>query len=119
VSVLGVLGMLGLLGELLRAAIALLVVGALAVLALRVVSRRGWLSAPSADAGPGLRVLRRLALEPRQHLYLVEVGPRVLLIGVGDGAAPRMLLDLGVEDAAAAAPTSAKRTAPETEPGRD
>src|SRR2546426_989712 len=64
---------------LLRAALALLAVSALAVLVLR--SLRGRLPGGAAS----LRVLDRLALEPRRTLYLVEVAGRVLLVGVGEG----------------------------------
>jgi flagellar biogenesis protein FliO len=35
-------------------------------------------------AGP-MRVVARLALEPRRALYVVEVDGRRLLVGVGDG----------------------------------
>jgi flagellar biosynthetic protein FliO len=33
----------------------------------------------------GMRVVGRLALEPRRSIYLVEVGGRCFLVGVGDG----------------------------------
>ena len=33
----------------------------------------------------GMRVLGRLALEPRRSIYLVEAGGRCFLVGVGDG----------------------------------
>jgi flagellar biogenesis protein FliO len=48
-------------------------------LALVWLKRRG-----QRDTG-GMRVLGRLALEPRRAIYLVEVGGRCFMIGVGDG----------------------------------
>jgi len=37
-----------------------------------------------AETG-GMRVVGRLALEPRRSIYLVEVGARCFMVGVGDG----------------------------------
>ncbi len=33
----------------------------------------------------GMRVVGRLTLEPRRSIYLVEVGGRCFMVGVGDG----------------------------------
>lgn len=33
----------------------------------------------------GMRVVGRLALEPRRSIYLVEIGGRCFIVGVGDG----------------------------------
>jgi len=33
----------------------------------------------------GMRVVGRLGLEPRRAIYLVEVGGRCFMVGVGDG----------------------------------
>ena len=33
----------------------------------------------------GMRVVGRLALEPRRSIYLVEIGSRCFMVGVGDG----------------------------------
>ena len=33
----------------------------------------------------GMRVVGRLGLEPRRSIYLVEVGGRCFMVGVGDG----------------------------------
>ena len=33
----------------------------------------------------GMRVVGRLALEPRRSIYLVDVGGRCFVVGVGDG----------------------------------
>ena len=119
-SVLGVLGMLGLLSELLRAVLALALVSGVAVLALRFLSRRAWFSAPVVEAGPTLRVLRRVTLEPRKHLYLVEVGQRVLLLGAGDGAASSLLLELGPgEPPASPGPAPTAPTPSTAEPRHD
>ena len=62
---------MGLLIGLALASAALLVV-------LRVATR-----SPSLTAG--MRVVGRLPLEPRRSIYLVEVGGRCLVVGVGDG----------------------------------
>ncbi|MBI2406714.1 MAG: flagellar type III secretion system pore protein FliP [Gemmatimonadetes bacterium] len=60
----------------------LLVVG-LVVLALAAVRRlAGVRGAPGA---PGLRIVRRLALGPRQGIVLVEIGDRLLALSVGEG----------------------------------
>jgi flagellar biosynthetic protein FliO len=56
---------------------ALAALGAAALVALRALGR------PAGTAG--MRVVGRLALEPRRSLYLVEVGGRCLLVGVGEG----------------------------------
>ena len=55
---------------------------ALASAALLVVLRAS-VRSPSLTAG--MRVVGRLALEPRRSIYLVEVGGRCLVVGVGDG----------------------------------
>jgi len=46
----------------------------------------------------GMRVVGRLALEPRRSIYLVEVGGRCFMVGVGDGP----MTMLGEVDAPAA-----------------
>jgi flagellar biogenesis protein FliO len=33
----------------------------------------------------GMRVVGRLALEPRRSIYVVEIGARRFMVGVGDG----------------------------------
>ena len=33
----------------------------------------------------GMRVVGKLALEPRRAIYMIEVGGRCFLVGVGDG----------------------------------
>jgi flagellar biogenesis protein FliO len=48
------------------------------LLALRALAAR-----PSVTAG--MRVRGRLALEPRRSIYLVEIGGRCFVVGVGDG----------------------------------
>jgi flagellar biogenesis protein FliO len=59
--------------------LALAAVCALALVSLRLLARR------AAAAPRALRVVARLALEPRRSIYLVEACGRFLLIGVGDG----------------------------------
>lgn len=56
---------------------------ALASAALLVLLRV--LARPATAATAGMRVLGRLALEPRRSLYLVEIGGRCFVVGVGDG----------------------------------
>jgi flagellar protein FliO/FliZ len=52
-----------------------------AYLSLRWLSRRG------ADRSGGhIRVVERCFLEPRRSVYLLEVGGRCFLVGVGEGA---------------------------------
>lgn len=64
---------------LVRMTLALGLVCALAALVLWLLRRR-------QGVGPaGLRVVARLALEPRRTLYVVEAAGRYLLVGVGDG----------------------------------
>ncbi len=54
----------------------------LASAALLVVLR---LAARSPSLTAGMRVVGRLTLEPRRSIYLVEVGGRCLVVGVGEG----------------------------------
>jgi flagellar biosynthetic protein FliO len=65
-------------GELVSTTVALVVVCALAIGALRAVSRRG-------RRARGMRLVSRLAVEPRRALVVVEVAGRWFLVGVGDG----------------------------------
>jgi len=78
----------------------------LALVALRWGLRR--LGAPGIPAGAGgrIRVLERLAVDPRRSLLLVEVGGRILLVGTGDGPMA-MLAEI---DPAALPPLPARRT---------
>jgi flagellar biosynthetic protein FliO len=62
--------------------VGLLIGLALASAALLIVLRAG-VRSPSLTAG--MRVVGRLALEPRRSIYLIEVGGRCLVVGVGDG----------------------------------
>jgi flagellar protein FliO/FliZ len=62
--------------------VGLLIGLALASAALLIVLRAG-VRSPSLTAG--MRVVGRLTLEPRRSIYLVEVGGRCLVVGVGDG----------------------------------
>jgi flagellar biogenesis protein FliO len=102
----------GLLFELVRTGLALVLVSALAYVGLRAMSRRGLLGAKAEDTGPTLRVLRRLSLGPRSSVFVVGVGRRVLVLGVGDGGAPSLIADLGDEVAGSApAPAAAPAAA--------
>ena len=95
----------GLGWELLRTLLALGLVSAAAFVGLRWLAGRGLLGAQPMETGPELRVLRRLTLGPRSRVYLVAVGERTLVLGVGDGGAPRLIADLGER----AAKTGAER----------
>jgi flagellar biosynthetic protein FliO len=64
---------------LLHTTLALLAVCALAVLVLWLLRRR------AGGASRGLRVVARLALEPRRAVYVIEAAGKFLLVGVGDG----------------------------------
>jgi flagellar biogenesis protein FliO len=92
--------------DLLRTLVALCGVCLLVWIGARWLSQRGF---GVAQPGPAasLRVLRRIALEPRKHLYVVQVGTRVLLVGTGEGGPPTLLVELdaaslSAEDEAAA-----------------
>jgi flagellar biogenesis protein FliO len=58
--------------------VGLTVASAALLLALRALGAR-----PSVTAG--MRVVGRLALEPRRSIYLVEIGARCFVVGVGEG----------------------------------
>lgn len=58
--------------------IGLTVLAALALVALKLAARR-------EGATAGMRVVGRLGLEPRRSIYLIEVGGRCFVVGVGDG----------------------------------
>jgi flagellar biogenesis protein FliO len=60
--------------------IGLALASAALLIALRVAAAR-----PASATTAGMRVLGRLALEPRRSIYLVEVGGRCFVVGVGDG----------------------------------
>ena len=64
--------------------VALAAVCLLALVALRWGLHR--LAAPGGGSGRGrIRVLERVAVDPRRSLLLVEIGGRVLLVGAGEG----------------------------------
>ncbi len=99
------LGTTGLLLDLLRTVLALAAVCGLIWVSLRWLARRGF-GTLAASEPLALRVLGRLALEPRKNLYLVRAGGRLLLIGTGDGGPPRLIAELDpsvLEPAAGAA----------------
>ena len=62
--------------------------------ALRVSKRR---LGPAARWDAAVRVLRRIPLDRRKHLYLVQVTDRVLLIGAGESGPPSLIADLDPE----------------------
>ncbi|MDD9934621.1 MAG: flagellar biosynthetic protein FliO [Myxococcales bacterium] len=87
-------------GDVLRTVVALVAVCLIAWLSLRLLAARGGLPGLPLGADPDapVRVLRRIPLEPRRNLYLVRAGSRVLLIGVGEGGAPRLVAELDPAD---------------------
>jgi flagellar biosynthetic protein FliO len=76
---------------LLQTLLALAAVCILAWVVLRWGARRGL---GVGGTGGAVRVIERVALDPRRALYVVQVGERVLLLGTGDGAAPALLTEL-------------------------
>ena len=48
--------------------------------------------------GRHIQLIERVPLDPRRSLSLVRVGGKILLIGVGDGAAPVLLKELSEGD---------------------
>lgn len=74
---------------LLQTLLALAAVCVLAWALLRFGARRG----VGVSRGR-VRVLERVPLDHRRALYLVGIGERVWLIGVGDGGAPALLAEL-------------------------
>jgi len=90
----------GYLWDFTRSVLALLGAGALVWLLLRALGQRGF----GKSEGP-VRVLQRVALEPRKALYVVRVGTRTLLLGCGEGASPVLITELTeAESAVAKAP---------------
>jgi flagellar biogenesis protein FliO len=77
--------------ELIRAVVALAAVCLLAVVIFRGMAKRGF--AARSDAGV-VRVIQRIALEPRRTLYLIRAGSRVLLIGISENGGPQLLAEL-------------------------
>lgn len=75
---------------LLESLLALVGVCLLAWVALRWMANAG----VGTGAGKRMRVLERVAVDPRRALVLVEVGGRVLLLGTGDGAAPSLIAEI-------------------------
>jgi flagellar biogenesis protein FliO len=89
------------MGPLWSTTLALAVMCALALGALRALGRRG------GGAPRGLRVVGRLPLETRRTLYVVEAAGRTLLVGVGDGPMTVLAeLDPTRLEAPAAAPST-------------
>ena len=76
---------------LLQTLFALAGVCVLAWVVLRWGARRGL---GMGALGGRVRVLERIALDPRRSLYIVKVGERVLLLGAGDGGSPSLLTEI-------------------------
>ena len=85
----------------------LVAVCGVAWLVLRVGAKR---LAPSGGAGP-LRIVARLALEPRRTVYLVDAAGKTLLLGASEAGPLTVLAELdGGAVAAALAQAPAKRS---------
>jgi len=80
---------------LLQALVALLATVFLAWLVLRWLAARGL---GVGRAGGRFEVLERLPLDARRSLVLVRLGDRILVVGVGDGAAPSLVCELPEAD---------------------
>jgi flagellar biogenesis protein FliO len=81
----------GFASDIVQALLALLGVCAIAVWTMRYLSSRF----PRLGLAPGpVRVVQRIALEPRRTLYLVQAGSRLLLIGFGEAHSPVLLAEL-------------------------
>ena len=86
---------------LLQTLLALAGVCGLAWVVLRWLAQRGL---GAGHGGARVRVIERVPLDARRTLWLVQVGPKVLLIGGGDGASPATLAELGEHDLPVGAP---------------
>lgn len=81
----------GYTSDIVQALLALLGVCALAVLAIRFTASRF----PRLGLAQGpVRVQQRITLEPRRTLYLVRIGPRLLLLGFGETQGPVLLAEI-------------------------
>ncbi|MDH5672546.1 MAG: flagellar biosynthetic protein FliO [Myxococcales bacterium] len=91
--------------DLLRSLLALVFVCLLAWVSLRLLARRGLGLGLGSAGNDSLRVEQRVTLDSRHSLVVVRAGGRRLLLGVGQGAAPRLIAELEPEAADAAPPT--------------
>ena len=82
---------------LLQTLLALAAVCILAWVVLKWAAQRGL----GIGAGKRIQIVERVGLDARRALFLVEVEGRVLLLGVGEGAAPALLCELSPTEAAA------------------
>jgi flagellar biogenesis protein FliO len=91
----------GELWPLLRTLIALIGVCALAWFSLNLLARRG---IGMSRTGARVRLLERLALGPRRHLYLVQADTRVFLLGASESGALGLIAELNADARVPAAP---------------
>ena len=80
---------------LLQAVLALVAVCLLAWVVLRWAAKLG---VGRVSKSGDIEVLERVALDARRSIFLVRVRDQVLLLGVGDGAAPSFLGELEEKD---------------------
>ena len=91
----------GVLWPVARALIALIGVCLLAWVSLLWLSRNGYgagiwsrFQAGRISTGSRLRLIERLALGPRQRVYLVQADSRVFLVGSGESGALSLIAEL-------------------------
>jgi flagellar biosynthetic protein FliO len=102
----------GYLVSILQNATLLIAIGLIGWLVARVVLARGSAARP---AGRHIRIVERMALEPRRSVYLLEVGKRILLVGASEQSmtllaefAPEQLPALGKDNGEHSGPRSFK-----------
>lgn len=101
----------GYLFEMLRTLLALAGVCLFAWALLRMLARRGFGKA-FAVRGALVEVVERVPLDGRRALYVVRVGGRLLLIGLGESGAPTLVLELDSSPAKEGAGTVASEDTP-------
>jgi len=87
--------------DLSRIVLALLVVVGI-IFGLRWLARRLSLVPPSGRAVRGVRLLSRTVISPKQHVLLLQVGRRVVVVGDSGGAGMRPLCEITDPDEVAA-----------------
>lgn len=101
-------GTTGFGAQLFQSVVALVAVCMTAWLVLRWIAQRG----PNANrATKNLRVIERVALDPRKSIYLVEAGTRVFLVGASDQSV-NALAELSRADLAAPPASGSPSPAP-------
>jgi flagellar biogenesis protein FliO len=105
------------LGDLSRIILALLVVVGI-IFALRWLARRLSLVPPVGRTGRGVRLLSRTVISPKQHVLLLQVGRRVVVVGDAGAAGMRALCEITDPDEVAALLGDVKAAAAGAPPAR-